>query len=303
MRSFKCLSALLGVLLGWVSAPPARAAQPTLERAEALASQGDSVGAQAELESLAAREPANRQAWVRLATLRLAAGQARPAAEAFERALALKKDPFTMYNAACAYARLREVDKAFAWLEAAAGTGALPRRQFEQDEDLGALKADARFSALLEKAERSSEPCRFQPESAQFDFWLGQWRVHANGQSQHAGDSRIEKILGSCVLLENWTGPSGWSGKSFNIYDRDTKRWQQTWVDQSGAVTQFVDGEYRDGAMRFRTLPHDQNGERVETRMDFHDLGPDRVRQHVQSSKDGGKTWTDVYDFVYERVR
>ena len=74
-------------------------------------------------------------------------------------------------------------------------------------------------------------------------------------------------------------------------------------MDQSGALTEFVDGELKGGAMRFRTLPREQNGALVETRMDFHDLGPRQVRQHVQSSKDGGRTWQDVYDFIYERVQ
>ena len=43
----------------------------------------------------------------------------------------------------------------------------------------------------------------------QFDFWVGDWSVTVGGQP--AGDNRIEKILGGCALLENWTGAGGMS--------------------------------------------------------------------------------------------
>ncbi len=110
--------------------------------------------------------------------------------------------------------------------------------------------------------------------------------------------------LSGCVLLESWTGTNGWSGKSFNIFDLDRKRWHQTWVDQSGGITHIVDGEYRDGALRFRTEPkRDDKGVLTQRLLTFTNMSPDRVRQHSQLSTDGGRTWTDEYDFIYERKK
>jgi hypothetical protein len=36
------------------------------------------------------------------------------------------------------------------------------------------------------------------------------------------------------VIFENWTGAAGFAGKSFNLYNAITGRWEQFWVDQCG---------------------------------------------------------------------
>lgn len=306
------LCALLGLV---VAAGPARAraeggtraaSEPTTEadlaRADDLADKGDLAGARALLEAVLRADPARRDGWLRLGRLAHQSQDFARAAEAYEQALALQRDWRAMFNAACAYARLNEREKALAWLETAAGTGAIPPAQLDADEDLAGLRADPRYAALRDKAARASEPCLFQPESSQFDFWIGEWRVHPSRATQIVGHSRIEKILSGCVLLENWTGTNGWSGKSFNSYERRSGRWQQTWVDQSGQITRFVDGQAGEGVMSFRTEPVEDGGVRSEQRLTFTALGPDRVRQHSQRSTDGGRTWEDQYDFIYERV-
>jgi hypothetical protein len=299
-------------LLMWSGAARARAVEQgtaraatgdAAARADALEGQGDLAGARALLEAALRDDPARRDHWLRLGRLAHQARDFAAAAEAYEKALALRRDWRAMYNAACAYARLGARDKALTWLEATAATGAVPPAQLDADEDLASLRADARYGALRERAARAAEPCRFQPESNRFDFWLGEWRVHPNGGTQTAGHSRIEKILSNCVVLENWTGSSGWSGKSFNVYDRRSGTWHQTWVDQSGAITHFVDGRAGEGAMSFRTEPVEEEGVRTERRLTFTALGPDRVRQHSQRSTDGGRTWEDEYDFIYERMK
>src|SRR6266436_5419916 len=45
-----------------------------------------------------------------------------------------------------------------------------------------------------------------------------------------AGDSHFELILGDCVVQENWTsaGTTGYSGKSYNIYNTALQRWRTT---------------------------------------------------------------------------
>jgi hypothetical protein len=80
----------------------------------------------------------------------------------------------------------------------------------------------------------------------QFDFWIGEWEAFdINGQK--TGDSKIEIILDSCIILENWTSISvikgiRYAGKSYNSYNAATKKWQQYWVDNVGGVTEYFDG-------------------------------------------------------------
>ncbi len=79
-----------------------------------------------------------------------------------------------------------------------------------------------------------AKPCSTNPIYRQFDFWIGEWEVYGI-KGKKAGDSKIELILDSCIILENWTSTTGgYAGKSFNTYNSTTKQWQQTWVDNRG---------------------------------------------------------------------
>jgi hypothetical protein len=120
-----------------------------------------------------------------------------------------------------------------------------------------------------------------------------------------AGDSRIELILGDCVVQENWTsaGNIGYSGKSYNIYNAALKRWEQYWVDNTGGNIFFY-GELRDGIMDYWTDEIPQtDGKKLKRHLQFIKLGPDKVRQFSQGSHDDGKTWMVEYDFTYNRKK
>ncbi len=144
------------------------------------------------------------------------------------------------------------------------------------------------------------KPC-IAPENRQFDFWLGSWNV-VNPKDQTAGSSEIQSILGGCVLLENWNGARGLSGKSFNIYDADAKKWHQTWVDSSGSML-LLDGEFREGRMVLSGTHRGPGKEAAVERITWARIGgdPDRVRQLWESSTDGGKTWKVSFDGTYIR--
>src|SRR5687767_15070611 len=86
------------------------------------------------------------------------------------------------------------------------------------------------------------KPCATDTIYRQFDFWIGEWEVY--GPKGKAGTSRIDLILDSCIILENWTSARpGYAGKSFNTYNQTTKQWQQTWVDNSGGSTEYLRGQ------------------------------------------------------------
>jgi hypothetical protein len=171
----------------------------------------------------------------------------------------------------------------------------------ETEGDLAPLRADARFKEVVTDADRNARPCVYRGESRAFDFWVGDWDVTANGSP--AGESHVERILGDCVIFENWTGANGFSGKSLNFFDASKKRWQQTWVDNVGGILEFH-GEAKDDGIAFtgEGVPPGQTTP-VKNRMTFFNRGADEVRQLIEQSSDDGKTWTVTFDGTYRRKR
>ena len=151
----------------------------------------------------------------------------------------------------------------------------------------------------------SQLPCSGK-EYRQFDFWLGEWEAFAkNGKK--AGDSKISVILDSCVVLEEWTSSSvvqglRYAGKSFNTWNSMTNNWQQTWVDNSGATTEYLEGKSSNGQIIFLSRPFPVNKDTMAIRrLTFMQLSRDKVRQHGEISKNEGSTWRTEYDLEYRR--
>ena len=149
-------------------------------------------------------------------------------------------------------------------------------------------------------------PCTVDPVYRQFDFWIGEWEVF-RPDGKKAGDSKIELILDSCIILENWKSANKYNGvyyagKSFNTYNAISKQWQQTWVDNVGGTVEFLEGHYENNKMIFKTKPFPMAKDTMAVRrLIFYNLGRDKVRQYSEISKDDNKTWTQEYDLEYRR--
>lgn len=147
-----------------------------------------------------------------------------------------------------------------------------------------------------------ADVCQKNPAYRAFDFWLGEWEVR-NPQGQHVGESRVEVILNGCVLLENWKSVRGGEGKSFNTYNAATKNWRQFWVDAFGGVIDYARGRAGEKSLHFEGEQLTAAGERLLSRMDFTVLDADRVRQRIERSADGGKTWAVWFEGIYHRKK
>ena len=100
---------------------------------------------------------------------------------------------------------------------------------------------------LASPAQSTKPPTCDAPEHRQFDFWLGDWDV-TTPDGKPAGRNAITRELNGCVLHERWAGAGGTKGESFNIWDRVSKQWHQTWVSDNGALL-LLTGRFENGVM------------------------------------------------------
>jgi hypothetical protein len=152
-------------------------------------------------------------------------------------------------------------------------------------------------TAIAQTPQPKAAPCS-APEYRQFDFWVGDWNVYVGDKL--AGTNLVHRILDGCVIMENWSGSLGGRGHSFNVYDSNTGKWEQTWVDNGGSVIHFY-GTYADGKMALEGKGFGTKGEPVLSKLTFWNNGDGTVRQLWESSTDDGKTWAVMFDGLYKK--
>lgn len=149
----------------------------------------------------------------------------------------------------------------------------------------------------------SSEPRSPQcdtPAHGQFDFWVGEWTVEAGGRP--AGTNRIERILGGCALLETWVSADGPGGRSLTFYDSAREVWHQSWIDAAGRPL-LLEGRFTGGRMQLEgQRPAEGSAGAIHHRLTWAPAPEGAVRQLWETSTDGGRTWTVVFDGQYRRT-
>lgn len=131
-----------------------------------------------------------------------------------------------------------------------------------------------------------------------FDFWVGEWTVHAaNGKL--AGHNTITRRHGGCVLHESYRTPGNYSGESINIYDASRKVWHQSWADSTGLLL-TLEGGFRDGKMVLEGKGVGADGKPVPQRITWSVNADGSVRQHWESG-DAAGNWTTAFDGKYTR--
>jgi len=133
-----------------------------------------------------------------------------------------------------------------------------------------------------------------------FDFWLGNWQV-SSANDDVVRYNKITKINDGCTLLEEYSSPSGYLGKSLNIYNKLTKKWHQTWTDNGGLLLQ-LNGNLVGNSMVMTGLSIDKNNKSVVNKITWSPMPRGTVRQFWQTSHDNGKTWQTAFDGLYTRL-
>ena len=275
------------------------AASPTLKDANALLAGSKNAEAEAAFQSLIAADASNLNAWLGLGQSEENLGKTDKALAAYAKVIELSPAPVfqtrtAMLSIAGVYAAKGDQEKAYLWLDRLADSH--PASAFLAilggTREFDSLKEQPRFKQIVERM----KPCN-SPEFHQFDFWVGSWEVQ-NPQGQTVGHNDVNRIVGGCILQENWvSGPGSESGSSFNFYDYRDKKWHQDYYDNSGNMGNYppLAGELRDGKMVLLSAPDVQ----PLSRWTWYELSPGKVRQMAEQSTDGGKSWSTTWDSVY----
>jgi tetratricopeptide (TPR) repeat protein len=249
----------------------------------------------------------NSIAWNRLGFSNYNLGNNDEALMGFQKSLAYNPIPPVKASALSRMARVHalenEKQKAISELDSAVSAGYSNLPELDSLKEFNTLRSEPSFIKLREKLYGIVYPCMKDPHAREFDFWAGDWDVYPTGTQTLVGQSAVQIISGGCALLENWTSPAS-TGKSINYIDPVTNKWKQAWAGSYAAgIQEFVNGEYKDSAMRFVFETKDAQGRRVIGRFIFYNKGPNQVRQFNETSADDGKTWTTGYDFTYVRKK
>lgn len=159
------------------------------------------------------------------------------------------------------------------------------------------------IASLSALAQNNEKPCSY-PEAKQFDFWVGTWKAEwtdKNG-NESEGTNTIKKILGGCVVEENFDGNPGTPliGKSMSVYVPRLKKWKQTWVDNSGGYLDFT-GEFEMGKMILSRDFLNKDGKKISQRMVYYNINKESFDWNWERSMDDGKTWKVMWKIHYTR--
>jgi len=244
-------------------------------------------------------EDKNLQAWSRLTTSYIQKKDFENAFTALQIAVTKGDHPNLWYNLSCLYARKNMKEKSIEALRKSISAGYASSEATLADDDFAEMKNDKEFLAVVDEMKRAEFPCQYNQRLKEFSFWIGEWNVYTTAGNK-AGESKIEKILNDCVILENWTNSSGRKGKSFNVINNNTGNWEQTWVDDSGNTTEFKKGKYENNSLSFNAEDKDANNNIQYQRLTFFKNEDGTVRQLGELSNDG-VNWQTTYDLLYKK--
>lgn len=302
MNRFSRISGLLilAILLaGMANNATAQSIKYSQQQADSLFQKGLWQDAIKAYHYLTAENPDNAGAWFHLGYAYQALGEYDKAIPAYEKANQAGYMPSVVrYNLACANALNGNKSEAYSWLDKALEAGFGNTKLLKEDTDLNSLRNDTRFADYIQKADRNSSPCEYDPNCMAFDFWVGEWDVYSPS-GQKVGTSKIEKMLNGCMILENWSSVLGTDGKSMNYYDPHAKVWKQNWMSARGNLIEY-EGKLENGAMHFNGISVEKSGTTELSEMTMTPNKDGIVTQLIRHSTDNGKTWEVWFEGIYK---
>jgi hypothetical protein len=154
------------------------------------------------------------------------------------------------------------------------------------------------FSKAAVSQENKTTPCS-RPEAKQFDFWVGEWDLSWGEDGK--GTNHIRKVYDRCVIEENFDGGTSipLKGMSVSVFNEESGKWQQTWVDNQGGYLDFI-GEYQDDRM-ILSQSFEKDGQEIHQRMVWYNITEDELDWNWERSDDGAKNWKVLWKIHYRR--
>ena len=150
---------------------------------------------------------------------------------------------------------------------------------------------------------QTPQPCRDDPAFRAFDFWIGQWDVHTEGQNDKVGQNEIRMDEQGCLLFEHWQSTTGSTGQSINYYNPVTKKWRQIWVASAGYAIDIEGGPDTSGTMILTgTVYYYQQGNSLPFRGTWTPNTDGTVRQVFEQYDPETMVWITWFDGLYTRT-
>ncbi len=246
-------------------------------------------------------DPDDVNAWFQLAVSARQAGRHEIARDALDEA---GKRQYSPVSIGLERARLdvlaRDVSAAVAELDAIARGGFTGVGIISGDPILATLAGNDAYDALLAAMAKQAFPCEHDAAFSAFDFWVGDWDVHATNGS-YLGSNRIESAEHGCLLTEQWSSASGTTGTSINYLDRISGDWVQIWNDASGNQINIRGGMTGEGMLLTGTIHYVASATTAQFRGLWTPLPDGRVRQFFEQLSADGETWSPWFEGFYSR--
>lgn len=137
-----------------------------------------------------------------------------------------------------------------------------------------------------------------------FDAWVGEWEVFRN--DARAGTQSVRHMIDGCVIVAEWSGTAGDRGLSVISFDETANGWTQLWTTnnkpfRSRPTLRRQDTTFAGPGIRLVRVSDAHTPSGQTDRLTTTILTADRVRQVLEASRDGGKTWTVIFDVEQRR--
>ena|SRR5579883_206534 len=166
-----------------------------------------------------------------------------------------------------------------------------------------ALAVSACFlGALPSRAAAGQPPCAADAPGRALDFWLGHWTV-TDGERPSRATSVVSLKLGECLVVENWHDAAGHRGENLFGYNLDSKTWSGMFADNRGHIHIFAQGTVAANKAEFEGRSRGPTGKDILDRISIIRDTPDDIVQAWRQSRDGGVTWTTVFQGKYSRAK
>ena len=168
--------------------------------------------------------------------------------------------------------------------------------------------------------EAQDAPACAEPEARQFDFWLGDWAIEQRiltpdgAYVELPARTSVRSAAAGCALVEDWRGtvqffwagmdePAELHGLSVRAWDPDSRTWKISWLDDMDPdLGEPFAGGFDGGRGVFTQTSTGADGVERTSRITFENPADGVVDWTLESTRDGGATWTLLWSMHMTRA-